>query len=84
MTMKNPPHPGLTIRHDILDPLHLSVTAGAEKMGVGRALLQRIVTGRARITKKTAVKLAKTFGSSAATWYGMQVDYDMAQAKRSD
>ena len=26
MAMKNPPHPGLSVRHDCLEPLGLSVT----------------------------------------------------------
>ena len=34
--MKNPPHPGLSIRHDCLDPLGLSVTEAARVLGVSR------------------------------------------------
>ena len=33
MAMKNPPHPGLSVRYDCLDPLSLSVTAAAGKLG---------------------------------------------------
>jgi len=29
MTMKNPPHPSLTVKHDCLEALGLSITAGA-------------------------------------------------------
>ena len=39
MPMKHPPHPGLSIRHDCLEPLGLSVTAAARKLGVSRKQL---------------------------------------------
>ena len=40
MPMKNPPHPGLSVRYDCLEPLGLSVTEGlAEKLGVSRKQL---------------------------------------------
>lgn len=32
MAMKNPPHPGRSIKDACLDPLSLSVTEGAEKL----------------------------------------------------
>jgi hypothetical protein len=36
MTMKNPPHPGLSVRHDCLEPLGLTITEAAEPLGVTR------------------------------------------------
>ena len=39
MPMKNPPHPGLSIRHDCLKPLGLKATEAAEKLGVSRKQL---------------------------------------------
>ena len=30
MKMKNPPHPGLSVRHDCLEALGISVTKGAK------------------------------------------------------
>jgi plasmid maintenance system antidote protein VapI len=34
MRMKNPPYPGLSVRHDCLEPLGLSITEGARVLGV--------------------------------------------------
>ncbi len=45
MTMKNPPHPGLTVKHDCLEELGLSVTAGAEALGVTRVTLSKLING---------------------------------------
>jgi antitoxin HigA-1 len=85
MIMKNPPHPGLTVRHDCLEPLGLSVTEGAKVLGVTRQALNNLVNGKAGISPEMAVRLSKAFGSSPEVWLGMQTDYDLAQVlKRED
>ena len=43
MPMHNPPHPGLTVRHDCLEPLGLTVTEGAKVLGVTRQALNNLV-----------------------------------------
>jgi len=50
MPMKNPPHPGLSIRHDCLEPLGLSVTEGAKVLGVSRQALNNVINGKAGIS----------------------------------
>ena len=80
MPMKNPPHPGLAVRHDCLEPLGLSVTAAAQRLGVSRKQLSSIVNCRSGISPDMAIRLDKAFGGGAATWYWMQAAYDMARA----
>jgi len=36
MAMKNPPHPGLSVRYHCLKPLELTVTEAAKRLGVSR------------------------------------------------
>jgi addiction module HigA family antidote len=84
MPMKNPPHPGLSIRLDCLDPLGLSVTEGAKILGVTRQALNNVVNGKAGISPEMALRLAKAFGGRAETWLGMQMAYDLALARRND
>ena len=43
MPMKNPHHPGLSIRHDCLEPLDLSVTHVVAQLGVGRKQLSDVL-----------------------------------------
>ncbi len=81
MTMKNPPHPGLTVRHDCLESLGLTVTEGAKVLGVTRQALNNLVNGKSGISPEMALRLSKAFGSSPETWLGMQLDYDLAQAR---
>ena len=85
MPMKNPPHPGLSVRHDCLEPLGLSVTEAARKLGVSRKQLSAIVNGRSGISPEMAIRLDKAFGGGAETWFRLQAAYDLAQAmKRAD
>ena len=80
MPVKNPPHPGRIIRQECLEPLGLSVTAGAKALGVSRNALSELVNERRGISPEMAIRLAKAFGSSPGIWAGLQLDYDMAQA----
>ena len=64
MTMKNPPHPGLTVKFDCLDELGLSVAQGAKALGVTRQTLNNLVSGKSGISPEMAVRLSKAFGSS--------------------
>lgn len=82
MPMKNPPHPGLSVRYDCLEPLGLSVTVAAQKLGVDCEELSDIVNGRTGISPEMAIRLDKAFGGGASTWYRMQAAYDLAQAMR--
>ncbi len=85
MPMKNPPHPGLSVRYDCLEPLGLSVAEAAQKLGVDYKELSDIMNGRAGISPEMAIRLDKAFGGGAVTWYRMQAAYDLAQAmQKSD
>jgi len=81
MTMKNPPHPGLTVRYNCLEPLGLTVTQGARALGVTRQALNNLVNGKSGISPDMAIRLSKAFGASPETWLKMQLDYDLAQAR---
>ena len=84
MPMKNPPHPGETVRYDCLEPLGLSVTDGAKALGVTRQALNNLVNGKSGISPEMAIRLQKAFGGSAAVWLGIQMDYDLAQAMKNE
>ena len=83
MPMKNPPHPGLHVRHDCLEALGLSVTEGAKVLGVTRQALNNLVNGKSGISAEMAIRLSKAFGGSPAVWLKMQMDYDLVQAEKT-
>jgi len=82
MRMKNPPHPGLSVRYDCLEPLGLSVADGAKALGVTRQAMNNLVRGRAGISAEMAIRLEKAFGGGAETWLRLQAAYDLAQAEK--
>jgi addiction module HigA family antidote len=83
--MYNPPHPGLTLKEDVLPALNLSVSAAAQELGVTRAVLSRILNARARITPQMALRLEAWLGAerggSAHLWVKQQAEYDLWQAR---
>ena len=83
MAMMNPPHPGLSIRENCLDPLGLSVTKAARVLGVARHTLSRVVNGHAAVSPEMAIRLEKAGWSNAEFWLRRQTSYDLAQARRS-
>jgi addiction module HigA family antidote len=80
--MKEPPHPGLSLRFDCLEPLKLSITEGAKVLGVTRQALNNVVNCKAGISPEMAIRLDKAFGGSAEAWLALQIAYDLAQARK--
>lgn len=79
--MFNPPHPGETLREDILPALGLTVTEAARQLGITRTALSRILNGHAGISPEMARRieawLGPERGGRAEVWLGMQMDYDL-------
>jgi addiction module HigA family antidote len=82
--MKNPAHPGRIVRYDCLEPLGLTVTAGAKVLGVTRQALNNVVNEKSGISPEMAIRLSKAFGSTPETWLRMQVAYDLAAAMKNE
>jgi addiction module HigA family antidote len=83
MTMKNPPHPGLVVLQECIEPLGLTITAAAEALGVTRKTVSELVNAKSGISPEMAVRISKAFGGTAEGWLMQQAQYDLAQV-RSD
>ena len=81
MPMHNPPHPGGIVKRQCLEPLGLSVTAAARHLGVSRQSLSELVNERAGVSVEMSIRLTKAFGSTPETWLGLQMAYDLWQAR---
>jgi addiction module HigA family antidote len=82
--MKNPAHPGQFIRTEIIDELKLSVTKGAQALGVTRPALSALLNERASLSPEMALRLEKAFGVSMDTLMRMQSSFDIAQARKRE
>ena len=79
--MFNPPHPGLTLRDDVLPALGLTVTQAAQQLDVSRVTLSRVLNGRAAISPEMASRIEAwileqagvTFDSAAPVGTGLRV-----------
>jgi addiction module HigA family antidote len=80
MVMFNPPHPGECLREQMGDSM--TITALAKHIGVTRAHLSMILNGRAGISPLMSLRLDEAFGKSDGFWFGLQEDYDLAQARK--
>jgi len=82
MTLFNPPHPGETLREDVLPALNLKIAALARHLGYGREHLSRVLHGRAPISPDLAVRLERAGIGRAKTWLAVQADYDVWQSEQ--
>lgn len=62
MTMMHPPHPGSLLRRRIVPALGLNVTEFAQKLGMSRAAVSRVLHEHAAISPDLAVKLEQGAG----------------------
>ncbi len=81
--MYNPPHPGETLKEDVLPALGLTVTEAAEQLGVARVTLSRMINGHAAISADMAIRLAQWLGGSAEVWLRLQLQYDLWHAEKN-
>jgi addiction module HigA family antidote len=87
--MHNPPHPGISLRDDVLPALRLTVTEAARQLGVSRVMFSRVINGRAAISADMALRLEAWLktpdggGPTAQMFLRMQSDYDLWHAEHS-
>ena len=80
--MKNPPHPGLLLREEIVVERGISVSDAAARLGLTRAALSRVLNARAAISPNLALRLEKAGVGVARLWVAMQGAYDLAQERQ--
>ncbi len=85
--MYNPPHPGETLREDVLPALGLSVTDAAGQLRVTRPALSRVLNGRAAISPEMALRIEGWLGAAnggrADVWLAQQAAFDLWKARKA-
>jgi addiction module HigA family antidote len=79
MQMYNPAHPGRVLREFMGD---MTISALAKHLGVTRTNLSLILNEKAGVSALMGLKLDEAFGTSEGLWAGMQLQYDLAQARK--
>ena len=81
--MHKPAHPGEVLKELYLEPLGLTVTETARKLGVSRKTLSQLVNAHAGVSPEMALRLAKAFDTTPHSWLNMQKNYDLWRARQS-
>ncbi len=74
-------HPGEVLLEEFLKPLGISQNKLARETKVPPRRVNEIVLGKRSITPDTALRLARYFGTSAKFWLGLQMDFDLEEAR---
>jgi addiction module HigA family antidote len=83
-TKRPPTHPGEMLLEEFLKPLGISQSAFAVRLGISFPRLNEIIRGKRGVTPDTALRLARVLGMSADFWLGLQQDWDLWHAVRSE
>lgn len=83
-THRPPTHPGEMLREEFLVPLGLTQSAFALQLGVSFPRLNEVINAKRAVTPDTALRLARVTGMSADFWLGLQQDWDLWHALRSE
>ena len=83
-THRPPTHPGEMLLEEFLNPLGISQSAFARQLEVSFPRLNEIINGKRSVTTDTALRLARVTGMSAEFWLGLQQDWDLWHALRSE
>jgi antitoxin HigA-1 len=79
-----PTHPGEMLREEFLEPLGISQSEFARRLGVSFPRLNGVVNARRSVTTDTALRLARLTGMGASFWLGLQQDWDLWHELRSE
>lgn len=80
-----PPHPGAMWRGVITDGLGITISDAAERMGVSRQQLHRVLNGENPVSPNFALRFSRLCGKGddgAAFWLRLQSSYDLWYAQR--
>jgi addiction module HigA family antidote len=76
-----PTHPGEIVA-DVLGTLRVSHRQAAKAMHVTPMALSNVITGKAAVTPRMALRLGKLLGNGPEIWLRMQQDYELWHTSR--
>ena len=79
---RKPTHPGFVLKHDVIEPLNLTVTETARRLGVARKTLSEFINGRAGLSPEMAIRIGRATGTTPESWLNMQTKLDLWLAQQ--
>ena len=72
-----PLHPGVIIKDILIDGTGLSISDAANRLGITRTTLSRLLNQHAGISPEMALRLSKLLNTSIDMWVNLQSQYDI-------
>jgi antitoxin HigA-1 len=77
MNIRKPIHPGDVLLQDVIEPLGISITEAAKRLGVSQDTLAALLNTNSSVTPEMAVRIGKATRTTPESWLQMQVKYDL-------
>jgi addiction module HigA family antidote len=77
-----PVHPGEILKGLYLEPMKITITQAAGKLGVARKTLSQLVNGHMGVSAEMAIRLSKALNTTPQLWMNMQQGYDLWVAEK--
>ena len=81
---RKPSHPGALIRDAILPETGITVSELAERCGIARNTMSKVINERGDVTEDIAIRLSKVLGSTPRVWLGMQANLNLWKAEQKN
>ena len=78
---RKPNHPGEILLREFLEPLSMSQSDLAHKMGVPLQRVNTLINEKRGVTAETALLLSRVLKNTAEFWMNLQSIYDLYEAK---
>ena len=82
MTKRNPVHPGKILKDPLLEA-GWTTQEFANRLGVSRNTVSRLLNGHCGISPNVSLALERMGWSNADFWMRLQAEYDLAAARRA-
>ncbi|HKL20505.1 MAG TPA: HigA family addiction module antitoxin [Tichowtungia sp.] len=79
-----PVHPGEMLLEEFLNPMSLTQRQLADAIHVPYQRVNEIINGKRGVTPRTALRLARFFGTSEDFWINLQLRCDLYAAKQAE
>ncbi|WP_067494336.1 HigA family addiction module antitoxin [Ferrovum sp. PN-J185] len=80
MNMYNPAHPGEVLREWL--PEGMRIEQAAKELHISRTTLSKVLNAKSGLTATMALRLSAWLGTSPDLWLGMQLQWELRQAKK--
>ena len=82
MKQLKPLHPGEMLREEYMKPCGLTAYTLAQRLGVPRAGLERLVREQQGISVDMALRLSRYFRTTPRFWLNLQIQYELEMWER--